>query len=283
MTAFRRAVRALSGIGLGLALSLGLAACHLLPGTPATRSWVQLRPVGPSLLVVLLDPDSPSALAAFRETLIRTSRGHERVIVISTDSGRPLGSFRTPAGPSVRIPGPPPPLPNDPTPLQLAARRQQLAAFHGRVHAARTRLGRQEAGGLAAWAGRVAAAAGRAALYDHPGRGAPGFARAADAAAADVRSLDQAEPEVTTRTVFAVIGYDGAGVSRLLGGMRGVLPGSTFVLTGFPADPVPLAAWTAALRRARARTALLLTQATGGLLERTVNRGLDGAGYNPSS
>jgi hypothetical protein len=86
MTAFRRAVRALSGIGLGLALSLGLAACHLLPGTPATRSWVQLRPVGPSLLVVLLDPDSPSALAAFRETLIRTSRGHERVIVISTDS-----------------------------------------------------------------------------------------------------------------------------------------------------------------------------------------------------
>jgi hypothetical protein len=34
--------------------------------------------------------------------------------------------------------------------------------------------------------------------------------RAADAAAADVRSLNQAEPQVTTRTVFAVLGFDGS-------------------------------------------------------------------------
>jgi hypothetical protein len=40
-----------------------------------------------------------------------------------------------------------------------------------------------------------------------------------------------------------------------------LLAGCDLALRGFPFDPMPLAAWTAAVRRAEPWTALLLTQA----------------------
>ena len=233
-----------------------------LPTTPA------------SVLIVIVNPGSPSAMRAAEAFVTSSARPREHVVILSSQGGAILASSRAPGSPSVRMPAPPTPLPPHPTSFQKAGDRRALAGYHSTVLHARAVLLAGEHRKLMVWA-RSAFARAEA----HSVRGSTRTASiSADlgVAMSDLSSLRQAGLGNTAPTVIAIMGVDATTAlspPRLSTGLQS----SSVVVADFAGTINEQAAWQSSIMQSGAARAVILTPATENQLAPVVEQGLDGA------
>jgi hypothetical protein len=264
-----------------ITLTSATAGCSLLPGqTSQTAGRACPRPAGASVLEVLLDNDGATARAQMRALVPATARPGEHLLVRDADSGRVLGSFTAPTAAAGPQPTSPSPLPSDPTSFQSAKYKQAEAAYQAAVCREQTRQGASERPLLAAWAAQVVArlflkGAPPPDVRDH------GLSGGLNAAIADLSSLQQAQVQFGNRKVLTILGFDGAPTTSVPG-LAAALPGVTVVVTGFPASPQAVLAWTKSVKGQGAAAVVVLTKSTSGELTSVVSRGLAGTTAQPT-
>jgi hypothetical protein len=261
---------ALAGV---ITLTSATAGCALLHSqAPQTAGRACPRPAGASVLEVLLDNDGIPARAQMRSLVPATARPGEHLLVRDADSGRVLGSFTAPTAAAGRQPVPPTPLPSGPTSFQAAKHQQAEAAYQAAACREQAQQSARERPLLAAWAARVVArlflkSAPPPDVRDH------GLSGGLNAAIADLSSLQQAQVPFGNRKVLAILGFDGAPTTSVPG-LAAALPGVTVVVTGFPAHPKAVQAWTESIKHQGAAAVVVLTKSTSGELISVVSRGL---------
>ncbi|HEY4854264.1 MAG TPA: hypothetical protein VII22_26045 [Streptosporangiaceae bacterium] len=258
------------------ALVLGMAGCKLIAARSSSSVQIHNRTEAASVLVVLLDRDSSSALATFGSMLRLTAQPNEHIIVIEADTGRAVGSFTTPKGPAMTVPAPPSPLPANPTAFEAARYRQALARYQVLVNHIQAELNLRQREQLASSADAAASVATLARdSGPQPDSEEVGFMRGVSAAIADISSLEQSRITFSARKVLAIVGFDGvptASVPSLPIGLQGL----TIVLTDFPSNSGEQTSWQAGLLRLGATRAVLLTSPTSDELPMIVRQGLNG-------
>jgi hypothetical protein len=260
---------------LGVLLLPVMAGCGLAHGRTQLTAAIRLPRPKPSVLVVVLYRDSSTLVRTeFRTMVDDTARAGEHLIVIDADSGRELGSFRTPAVPPLAGPPVPPPLPSHPTSFQRAQHAKAAAAYQV---AARTDLGKlhvRERRRLASWAAGVI-------VKIDEGNGVPldtaghSLRAAFDAAVADFASLGESRAMLGDRKVLAVLGFEGQKDSPP--SVSAGLQQASVVVTSFPADPGAERIWRNGLLWEGAGNVVLLTRAASNEANAVATRDLDGA------
>lgn len=258
-----------------LVLALGLSGCRLMAlGQQVPARKVPPSPRKPSILVVLTDDASDPGIRALQSLLVGTARAGEHLVILNGETGAVLASSVAPGPASTAVAGPPPALLPGATSFQKARHAQAMALYEAALRAARAGLRRDQQALLARWAAMAAAQAGsrlHSAVGNHGS-----VTEALSAAAADTASLAQAGVAPGPREAVAILAAGGpsANISPDLP----LLPsGATVVVSSFTGNYAAQAAWQAALLRAGAARAVILTPATSGQLATVVRQGLDGA------
>ncbi len=227
-----------------------------------------------SVLVIVTNPDSPSAMGATETLVDASARPAERVLILSSQGGLTLASSQAPDSPSLQVLGPPAPLPSHPTSFQRARYRQAVQQYQVMTIRARAALYRQQQHELASWARTVIAEAER--------RPVPQRAQAVDigtdlgVAASDLSSMRQAGVGYGSGIVIAIIGLSQV-AAWVTPTAVSDLQGSTVVVDAFPGSIDEQAAWQSSLLQGGAARAVILTAAAQDQLTPVVSQGLDGA------
>jgi len=257
-----------------LALAASLTSCGFLAKDSHSQaaSVLTLPAVGPTDLIVITDPETPSAMRSVGALLSDTARAGEHVIIIDDRGGALLASSVAPTPPSVEAPQPPTALPADPTSFQKARHTQATQQYQQALQQAWRALRYRQQTELTTWMeGVVAQAQSRARQLD---AGSPDAATALAEAAADLSSLRQSGSIVPQTIVICGISSAAAPSAP---SVSASLLGSTVIVSGFPGTDDDEAAWQAALDQEGAGRTVLLTPATASQLDATVRQGLDGA------
>lgn len=257
-----------------LALAASLTSCGLLPRDSHSQSAIALTlpAVRPSELIVITDPETPSAMQTVGALLADTARPDEHVAIIDDRGGELLASSVAPAPPDAEAPTPPATLPADPTSFQKARSAQATQQYQQALQQAWRALRYRQQAELTSWMGGVIAQAqSRARQLDG---GSPDISTALAAAAADLSSLRQSG-YIVTQTI--VICGTSSAAAPSAPSVPASLLGSTVVVSGFPGTGDDEAAWQAALDQGGASRTVILTPATDSQLDATVRQGLDGA------
>ncbi len=257
-----------------LALAASLTSCGLLAKDSHAQaaSALTLPAVRPTELIVITDPETPSAMRTVGALLADTARAGEHVIVIDDRGGGLLASSVAPTPPNVEAPQPPATLPADPTSFQKARYTQANQQYQKALQQAWRALRYRQQAELTSWMESVVAQAqSRARQLD---AGSPDITTALAAAAADLSSLRQSGYIVPQTIVICGMSSTAAASAP---GVPASLLGSTVVVSGFPGTDDDEAAWQAALDQGGASRTVVLTPATGSQLDATVRQGLDGA------
>lgn len=149
-----------------------------------------------------------------------------------------------------------------------------MAHYETALRAARAGLGRDQQALLARWARVAAAQAGsrlRSAIGNHGS-----VTEALSAATADSASLAQIGLAPGAREAIAILAARDLGANTAPD-LPSLPSGSTVVVNSFAGGSAAQAAWQAALLRAGADRAVILTPATSGQFGAVVRQGLDGA------
>jgi outer membrane protein OmpA-like peptidoglycan-associated protein len=232
---------------------------------PATRA---------SILIVIVNPDSPSAMRATEALVTSSARPREYVVILSSQGGAILASSRAPGSPSVRVPAPPTPLPSHPTSFQKAGYQRALEEYHSKVLHAREALLAREHRELVIWARSVLARAEAHSVLASTRT----VSLSADlgVAMADLSSLRQAGLGNTASTVIAIMGID---VTTALSTPKPPtsLQSSSVVVDDFAGTANEEAAWQSSVMQSGAARAVILTPAAENQLASVVEQALDGA------
>ena len=257
-----------------LALAASLTSCGLLPRDSHSQSAIALTlpAVRPSELIVITDPETPSAMQTVGALLADTARPDEHVAIIDDRGGELLASSVAPAPPDAEAPTPPATLPADPTSFQKARSAQATQQYQQALQQAWRALRYRQQAELTSWMGGVIAQAQSRARQ--LGGGSPDISTALAAAAADLSSLRQSG-YIVTQTI--VICGTSSAAAPSAPSVPASLLGSTVVVSGFPGTGDDEAAWQAALDQGGASRTVILTPATDSQLDATVRQGLDGA------
>lgn len=257
-----------------LALAASLTSCGLLAKDSHAQaaSALTLPAARPTELVVITDPEAPSAMETVGALLADTVRAGEHIIIIDDRGGALLASSVAPTPPNEEAPKPPVTLPADPTSFQKArytqANHQYQKALQQAWRALRYRLQAE----LTSWIeGVVARAQSRARQLD---AGSPDITIALAEAAADLSSLRQSGYIVPQTIVICGISSAAAPSAP---SVPANLLGSTVIVSGFSGSDDDEAAWQVALDQGGASRTVILTPATSSQLDATVRQGLDGA------
>jgi outer membrane protein OmpA-like peptidoglycan-associated protein len=243
-------------------------------GRPQGMRMLDLPDPGASVLVIITDQDSPSAMRATGALVERSARSGERIVILSAQSGAILVSSQAPSAPGQQVSAPPAPLAPHSTSFQKARHAQAIQNYQSMLLLDRAALQRQEQEMVTAWAKSIVAKV-EAAIVP---QGTHDMNVSADlgAAASDLSSLRQAGEGYSPGTVIAVVGINAA-TARLTPTSLTGLQGSTVVVDGFPGNTDEQAAWQASLLQGGAARAVLLTPATQDQFVPVVQQGLDGA------
>lgn len=259
---------------LGVVSALGMAGCALIHGRAQRAVTLSLpRPRPCALIVVLFRGTATIVRTEFRTMVASTARPGEHLIVIDGESGRELGSFTAPAGPTTKAPAPPAPLPQDATPFQRANYRKAVAAYQATMRKYVALLRTRERERLSAWAATVLVKIADGNGLGPDSRTAP-LAADLDAAIADFSSLTQSGVPLADRKVLAILGFRGPADSAPA--LSAGLQQAVVVVTGFPADPGAQRAFRLGLQWEGAGAVVLLTRAASSELGTVVARGLRG-------
>jgi len=258
-----------------VALLLGISSCRFMPSEPSHgMRTIPLPPTRASVLVIIADPDSPSAMRATGALVAASARPGERVVILSSQGAATLASSKAPASPSLRVPGPPLSLPPHPTSFQKARYRQAVRQYQNMIIHARATLRRQQQQGLAKWArSLIAKAQARPVLQRTQ---AVNIETDLAVAASDLSSMRQAGLGYGPGTVIAIMGVSLIAARLTPASMSG-LQGSTVVVDDFPGSTDDQAAWQASLVQGGAARTVVLTPATDNQLAPVVDQGLDGS------
>jgi outer membrane protein OmpA-like peptidoglycan-associated protein len=255
---------------------LTLSACGLtVSGQPSAASVRLSEPAtAQSVLVVLVDPASPSALSAADELIGETARPRERLVLLDPRGGTLLAATTAPASPSVSVPGPPRRLSAGSTSFQQAQYRRAARQYNSTLRRARVVLRQRQRSLLASW---VRSATGHLPTgIVRGGHTRLNVRTALATAATDFSSLHEAGVNANSRSVLAIMTPPGAttgAVPTLSPQLRGI----TIVVNNFAGASADQASWQDGLVQAGARRVVLLTPATHNQLLPIVREGLDGA------
>jgi hypothetical protein len=258
-----RSIRLMAPLGV---VVLGLSGCRLSLSHPEAERTVFLPPGHASVLVVITNPASPSAMRATGALVAASARAGEQVIVLSYAGGAILASARAPDAPGVQAPVPPAPLPSHPTSFQKARYRQALQHYQTVLLRAQAELRTREQQQLAAWAAATAATA----------RARPVLQRAQTAdtgvdlgvAVSDLSSLRQAGVGYGAPAVITIIGVDAATALSVPTAPAGCRPSVTAIPTPWrptrqAVSPSTGAWWSSSTRRYPPRKDTVTRGATG--------------------
>jgi outer membrane protein OmpA-like peptidoglycan-associated protein len=264
-------VRLVTVLGLSLMLISG---CRVMFSHLSAMRRLPLPAVGPSVLVIVTDPDSSPAMVATEALALGSARPGERLLILSSRGGAVLAAAQAPPAPSMQVALPPTALPAHATSFQKARRAQAVQRYRQTVLRDMASLRTQEQEELAAWARSVLATADAKAIPQREGSVSIG----ADLgfAASDIFSLRQADLGYGTGTVIVIIGIGNTAMGSapaLPAGLRG----SSVVVDDFPDNITEQAAWQSSLDQGGAARVVLLTPVTEGQLVPVVKQGLDGA------
>lgn len=255
-------------------LVLGISGCSF-PWNHLQRSRTFVLPVAPaSVLIIITDPDSPSAMRATGALVAASARPGEQAVILNSRGGAILASSRAPTSHSLQVPSPPARLPSHPTSFQKARYQQALQLYRNRVRHARAAFMAKQHQELAIWARSMVAW-----VEAHP---VLQTARTASisidlgVAVSALSSLRQAGVGSDTPTVIAIIGIDMTNAPPTPTPPAS-LQSSTVVVDDFTDAPDEEAAWQASLVQGGAARAVILTPATDNQLAPVVEQGLDGA------
>ena len=257
-------------MALGVLLA-GISGCKVLPqGHQQGTRYLGLAPAGPSVLVVISDPESAAVMRATGALVEGTVRASERVIILSARGGALLASGKVPGSPSMSV-ADPPVAPRHPTAFQRARYEHAVEKYRTMVSRDRAALVSRRREQLSAWA---AALVGRAASLPDP-QSTQGTNVGTDlgAASSTVASMRQAWPAL--RNARRHRGH-GRGPGRRADADRR-WQASTVVVNDFPGSTAAQAAWQSSLVQDGAARAVVLTPATSDQLVSVVRQGLDGA------
>lgn len=255
------------------ALLICLSGCGYLSAPHLARADGLTVPTAhPSVLVVITDPDSPSAMRETESLVVATARTGERLVILDDQSGAILATSTAPPPPSVAIPVPPAPLVSHPTSFEKARYDKAASQYKATVQRAEVRVRTLQQNELEAWGTRTVASA-QARLAGQRD-GAPNIDASLDAAAADLSSMHQIAATAGTSTLIALVGLGGV-IARSAPVPSARLQASTVVVGDFPDSSAMEAAWQASLLQAGAGRVMLLTSAIDDQLAFVVRQALD--------
>jgi hypothetical protein len=259
-------------LGTG-ALAMAASGCTLLQPKPHGTVLVG-APAQPSALVVVLDRRSASARFEFGKLVPATVRAGENILVIDAASGERLGTFKAPAFARLRVPAPPAALPSDPTSYERAKYGKAMAAWKATVAHDTAKASAAQRQRLAAWSAAIVT---KVAGPDEFGRSTPdhGIAPRLREAAADFSSFTQANVQLGSRRVLAILGLGGPRWTTVPN-LQALLRQVTVVVSGFPPRPALQNTFRKGMFSDGAAQVVVLTPATGSALPRVVAEGLSG-------
>jgi outer membrane protein OmpA-like peptidoglycan-associated protein len=256
------------------AILLGISSCRFMPaGLSRSAVRVNLPASRTSILIVITNPESRSAMRATGALVVASARLGEQVIILSALDGTVLASARAPGPPGIQVPAPPASLPSHPTSFQKAEHQQALERYQSMMLQARAALRAESRRELTMWASTTVARAGARPLL--PGTQAVRLGHALSAAVSALSSLQQAGMGAVS-SVIAIEGVTGTMARSVPGRLTG-LQGSTVVVDDFPGTSDEESAWQASLAQSGVARSVMLTPATHGQLMPVVQQGLDGA------
>ncbi len=250
-----------------------LSGCGYLSAPhPVHAATLTLPKAHPSVLMVITDPDSPTAMLETESLVAATARTGERLVILDDQSGAMLATSTAPPPPSVEIPAPPAPLASHPTSFEKARYDKAASQYKATVQRAEVTVRALQRSELAAWGTRIVATAqtrlaGRRA-------GTPNIDVSLDAAAADLSSMHQVDVTAGTSTVIALVGL-GRVIAPSAPVPSASLQASTIVVSDFPDSSTAEAAWQASLLQAGADRVMLLTGAIDDQLAFVIRQALD--------
>jgi outer membrane protein OmpA-like peptidoglycan-associated protein len=255
------------------ALLVGLSGCGYLSAQhPVRADTLTLPTAHPSVLMVITDPDSPTAMRETESLIVATARTGERLVILDDQSGAILATSTAPPPPSVEIPAQPAPLASHPTSFEKALHDKASRQYKAIVQRAEVRVRALQQNELAAWGARTVASAQT--RLAEPRDGTPNIDVSLGAAAADLSSMHQVAVTTGTSTVIALVGLGRVIVPSAPVPSAG-LQASTVVVDDFPDSSAAEAAWQASLLQAGAGRVMLLTGAIEDQLAFVVRQALD--------
>ena len=257
---------------LWAAFALFMAGCRITAASPhVPGQQFTLPAVSTSVLIVVTDRDSPSAIAGMGRLIPATARPGERIFIMDDRGGAVLASAVAPPPPATPILAPPRPLPPGATEFQQSLHDRALRTYRDRVTRALARLQTLEAKRLQVWAEGLTARADADLKRADDSDG--GIRPALVAALADITSLRQAGANVGTRIAIALLGIDGVAARSAPAPPAG-LHGATVIVDDFPGTSQDEAVWRDSFLRTGASRAVLLAAATDDELPVLVSRAL---------
>lgn len=255
------------------ALLICLSGCGYLSAPhPVSTGMLTLPTARSSVLMVITDPDSPTAMRETESLIVATARIGERLVILDDQDGATLATSTAPPPPSVAIPAPPAPLVSHPTSFEKARYYKVANQYKATVQRAEGRVRSLQQNELEAWGTRTVASA-QARLAGQRD-GTPNIDVSLDVAAADLSSMQQIAATVGTSTVIALVGLGGV-IARSAPVSSARLQASTVVVDDFPDNSAMEAAWQASLLQAGAGRVMLLTSAIDDQLAFVVRQALD--------
>ena len=268
MPAYARVASASVGAAL-----VCLSGCGYLSASHPVRSSALTLPTAhPSALMVITDPDSPTAMRETASLVVATARSGERLVILDDQSGAILATSIAPPPPSVALPAPPAALASHPTSFEKARYDKAASQYKVTVQRAEVRVRTLQKNELEAWGTRTVASAQARLAGQHDGT--PNIDASLDAAAADLSSMHQIAATAGTSTVIALVGLGGV-IARSAPVPSARLQASTVVVDDFPDSSAMEAAWQASLLQAGAGRVMLLTSAIDDRLAFVVGQALD--------
>lgn len=256
------------------ALVVGISSCGFMPAGPSQGALMLTLPVPrASVLIVITNPEFPSAMRATGALVAATARPREQVIILKSSDGTVLASSRAPDSPSIQVPAPPASPPSHPTSFQIARYQQALLHYRSTVLHARAVLHTRQRHELTVWAKSVVAEAASRPVLQRTQTVSVGSDLSA--AVSDLSSLRQSGMGAFP-CVIVIEGVTGA-VARSVPSPLTGLQASTVVVGDFSGTTDEEFAWQASLAQSGAARPVVLTPAADDQLISVVQQGLDGA------
>ena len=255
------------------ALLICLSGCGYLSAPHPVRTGMLTLPTArSSVLMVITDPDSPTAMRETASLIVATARIGERLVILDDQDGAILATSTAPPPPSVAIPAAPALLASHPTSFEKARYDKATSGYKATVQRAKVKARTLQRNELAAWSTRTVDSA-RTRLAGQRD-GTPNVDVSLGAAAADLSSMYQVGVTSGTSTVIALVGL-GRVIARSAPVSSARLQASTVVVDDFPDSSAVEAAWQASLLQAGADRVMLLTGAVEDQLAFVVRQALD--------
>lgn len=248
-----------------------LSGCGYLSAPHPVRSGALTLPTAhPSVLMVITDPDSPTAVRETASLVVATARSGERLVILDDQRGAILATSTAPPPPSVALPAPPAALASHPTSFEKARYHKAAGQYQIAVQRAEATASALQGNELARWGTRTVASV-QTRPADQRGRAA-NIPVSLSAAAAGLSSMHQVA--ATTSTVIALVGL-GSVIAPSAPVLSARLQASTVVVDDFPDSSAAEAAWQASLLQAGASRVMLLTGAIDDQLAFVIGQALD--------